>query len=357
MEEQEARFVWIAGGGNNTMLFAGAKFKVHDHSVALPATNSSASEFVLLQVDHRARDFSDMPFDGETAYSNEFVCIPADFSFRPARVTPKPHVRGPQTATVKDGPDNLGRVKVQFPWAPDEQSCWARVAQSWAFNQMGTQFLPRMDSEVVVDFVDGNPDRPIIVGMVYNGKNKLPFAVPANKTQSGVRGANWGDAGVRDKSNELRFEDRSGSEEVYLHAQKDCRRVVANDDSLTVEGGDRKVLVQKGDVTETVELGDRKLVVKQGNVTQTLDLGNHSTKLSIGNHELKLNVGASKTEAMQSITFKVGGNSVTIDQTGISIKGLMVKIEGQVMLDLKSVMTTVNGNAMLTLKGGITMVN
>jgi type VI secretion system secreted protein VgrG len=339
MEEQEVPLVWIVGASHYVALQPGAKFKLQDHSLALPASGASTDSYALVRVEHRAHDFSDMPFDGETRYSNDFVCIPAELAFRPARVTARPRIRGPQTATVTDGPDDLGRVKVKFPWAPTDSSGWARVAQSWAFNQMGTQFLPRIQSEVVVEFLDGDPDRPIIVGMVYNGKNKLPYSTPANKTQSGVRGANWDAAGAADKSNELRFEDRAGSEEVFFHAQKDFRRVVKNDDKLTVEQGNRTVNIKMGDVTEK------------------LDMGNYSAKLSVGNHEVKLDAGASKVEAMQSITFKVGSNSITIDQTGVQIKGMMVKIEGQVMLQLKSPMTTVNGDGMLTLKGGITMVN
>ena len=339
MEEQEATFVWITGKSSQPALQSGAKFKIKEHSIALPAANATADSYVVIRVAHRARDFSDMPFDGETGYSNEFVCIPAELGFRPPRVTAMPQIRGPQTATVTDGPDEFGRVKVKFHWADGEPSGWVRVAQSWAFNQMGTQFLPRVDSEVVAEFLDGDPDQPIIVGMVYNGKNKLPFSTPANKTQSGMRGANWGDPGTVDKSNELRFEDRSGSEEIFLHAQKDFRRVVANDDALTVEQG------------------NRTLKINMGNVIETLDMGDYSTKLSLGNHDVKLDAGKSTIEALQSITLKVGGNSVTIDQTGVQIKGLMVKIEGQAMLDAKAPMTTVNGDGMLTLKGAITMVN
>jgi type VI secretion system secreted protein VgrG len=290
-------------------------------------------------------------------------------------VTPKPQIRGPQTAIVTDTPDSHGRAKVKFPWLPAEQSCWVRVAQNWAFNQMGTQFLPRIESEVVVEFLDGDPDRPLIVGMVYNGKNKLPYSLPANKTQSGLRGANWDQAGAADKSNELRFEDRSGQEEVFIHAQKDFRRVVKNDDKLTVEGGNRDVQVNKGNVTETLDMGNYTLRLKQGNfeetldmgthkvqlkmgdLTQTLDLGNYTTKLSVGNHELKLTAGASKVEALQQIEMKVGANSIKIDQMGVTIKGLMVKIEGQMMLDIKGLMTQVNADAMLTLRGAITMIN
>jgi type VI secretion system secreted protein VgrG len=240
---------------------------------------------------------------------------------------------------------------------------------------MGTQFLPRKDSEVVVEFLNGDPDHPIIVGMVFNGKNAPLYDLPDNKTQSGVRGANWGSAGTADTSNELRFEDKEGSEEIYLHAQKDYRTVVANNDTLTVEQGDRSVEVKTGNdshkVTQgnrSVEItagsdtlklsqGDRKVELSAGNLTEKLSVGNHSTQLSAGNHEVKCSAGGSTVEAMQSITLKVGGNSVTIDQTGITIKGIMVSVEGQAKLDLKSPMTTVNGDGMLTLKGGITMIN
>jgi type VI secretion system secreted protein VgrG len=310
---------------------------------------------VVLSVDHACRDFSGCAFEGPTEYSNEFTCMPADLGFRPERVTPKPRITGPQTATVTEGPDDFGRAKVRFHWLCDDTSCWTRVAQNWAYNQMGTQFLPRKDSEVVVEFLGGDPDRPLIVGMVYNGSNKLPFDVPA--TQSGFRGANLGEAGVADKSNELRFEDREGSEEIYLHAQKDFRRVVVNDDVLTVEQGNRTVDVKQGNLEVTVDLGDYSTKVKTGDHSTEVSIGNHGTKVSVGNHQLKVDVGSSSVEALQSITLKVGQNSLTIDQTGISIKGLMVKVEGQVMLDMKSPITTVKADAMLILKGGITMVN
>jgi type VI secretion system secreted protein VgrG len=193
--------------------------------------------------------------------------------------------------------------------------------------------------------------------MVYNGKNKLPFSVPDNKTQSGIRGANWDAAGVADKSNELRFEDKSGSEEIYIHAQKDFRRVVYHDDLLKVDTGNRTLQIVQGNVSETVDQGNKSLQVKQGNLDQKLDQGNYSIKLSMGDHTLKLDMGQSTTDAMQSITLKVGGNSIVIDQTGITIKGIMVSIEGQAMLEAKSPMSTVKGDGMLTLKGGITMIN
>ncbi len=366
MEEQETKVVAISGNSTCVAAQAGAKFKVKNHTVDLPAANNTSDTYVLVRVEHHLRDFNGVPWDGKTEYSNDFICIPTDFVFRPERRTPKPQIRGPQTATVSDGPDDMGRARVKFPWYPDDQSCWMRVAQSWAYNKMGTQYLPRINSEVVVEYLDADPDRPIIVGMVYNGKNALPYAVPANKTQSGIRGANWGDAGVADTSNELRFEDSSGSEEIYLHAQKDFRRVVTHSDTLTVEQGDRTIEIQKGNVSETLDTGNHATKLSQGNctlelstgdLTETLDAGNHTTTLSAGNHSVKLNAGASSVDAMQSITLTVGSNSITIDQTGVTIKGMMVSIQGQVQAELKSTMTTVNGDGMLTLKGGITMIN
>jgi type VI secretion system secreted protein VgrG len=157
--------------------------------------------------------------------------------------------------------------------------------------------------------------------MVYNGNNMPPFAVPDNKTQSGIRGANWGDAGAADVSNELRFEDASGSEEIYLHAQKDFRRVVQHDDTLSVQ------------------TGNRTIDIAQGNYSMTLDLG------------------AASTTAEQSITLTVGASSIKLDQTGITIKAPMISVEGDIQVDVKAPMITVDADATLTLKGGITMIN
>jgi type VI secretion system secreted protein VgrG len=366
IEEQETKVVAISGTGTSAMMKAGAKFKVKNHVVDLPAANATADTYALIRVEHRLRDFNGAPFDGVSEYSNDFVCMPTDFAYRPPRVTPRPQIRGPQTATVSDGPDEYGRAKVKFPWFADEQSCWIRVAQSWAFNKMGTQFLPRMNSEVVIEYLEADPDKPLITGMVFNGKNKLLYDLPSNKTQSGVRGSNWGDPGTAGTSNEIRFEDLSGSEDMYVHAQKDFHRIVVNDDSLEVQQGDRKLEIKQGDVTETVDMGDHatkltqgdlSVELTQGDLTHKLTTGDHSTQLTAGNHEVKLTAGASTIEAMQGITLKCMGNSITIDPSGVTIKGLMVSVEGQVMLSLKGLMTSVNADGMLTLKGAITMVN
>ncbi|HWA63946.1 MAG TPA: type VI secretion system tip protein TssI/VgrG [Caulobacteraceae bacterium] len=330
MAEHEAQMVWVAATSTSPSVEAGTKFKVVDHTIDLPQSGQTSDTYVVVRVDHRARDASGMPFDGDRGYDNSFSCIPADFDYRPPRVTARPHIQGPQTGVVTDGPDEFGRSKVKFPWEGEGVSRWCRVAQVWAYNKMGSQFLPRIDSEVVVVFEHGDPDHPIIVGQVYNGNNKLPFDVPGNKTQSGIRGANWGSDGVPDTSNELRFEDKAGAEEIYIHAQKDMRRVIVNDDNLKVEQGNRTLEISMGNVSETVKMG---------------------------NHDLKVNMGESSVDAMQSITLTVGQSSVKLDQMGVTIKGMMISIEGQISVDVKGLMTTVKGDAMLTLKGGITMIN
>ncbi len=328
MEEHEASVLWVYGATDHCQLENGYKFAAPNHDLDLPG-GGTVSNYVAIRVEHRARDVSQLPFEGAVSYQNDFVAIPSDASYRPPRVTPRPFIQGPQTAIVTDTPDEFGRCKVRFPWE-QEVSRWTRVAQPWAYNTMGTQWFPRIDSEVVVDFENGDPDHPIVVGQLYNGKNKPPFDVPANKTQSGFRGANWGDAGTADVSNELRFEDKAGSEEIYIHAQKDMRRVVVNDESLKVEQGNRTIKVE------------------MGNVTQTIDKGNY---------DLNITMGEQTVDAMQQIKLTVGQSSITIDQTGVTIKGMMIKIQGDISAEMTSTMTKVNGDAMLTLKGGLTMIN
>ena len=350
MGERDAQAVLVAATSDNCLTEVGRRFSVGDRSadMATALPTGDAQSYVVSHVVHSASDFNEMPFDGEEVYSNTFYCLPSDFDFRPPRTTPMPVVRGPQTATVTDGPDDYGRAKVQFHWDDGEVSRWVRVAQVWAFNAMGTQFLPRIGSEVVVDFLEGDPDQPIIIGMVYNGKNAQLYETPAHKTQSGIRGANWGEAGAADKSNELRFEDDAGSEEIYIHAQKDFRRVVVNDDALTVEQGNRTIKIQTGDVSETLD---------QGDYTTKLTQGDHATTLSLGDHSLKMDAGSSTIEAMESITLKVGDNSITIDQTGVSISGIMISLQGEATIDADAPMVSASADGMLSLDGGVVMIN
>src|SRR5262249_46183239 len=168
------------------------KFKMKDHE----CKDEQGKSWVLLSTNHIASDYSHAAGEGgapEPDYSNSFTCMPSSRVYRPPRVTPKPIVYGPHTAFVT-GPsgeeihtdsDGYGRIRVRFHWEREgKDSMWSRVSQSWAGKQWGTQFIPRVGMEVIVEFLEGNPDRPIVTGCVYNADYMPPYSLPANKTQS-----------------------------------------------------------------------------------------------------------------------------------------------------------------------------
>jgi type VI secretion system secreted protein VgrG len=265
-------------------------------------------------------------------------------------------------------------VKVRFFWdhrseATDALDVWARVIMPWAGNGWGAQFIPRVGTEVAVAFVDGDPDRPIVVGGLYNS-NMSPIYSSSDKTKSGFRTRSSLKGGTSDFS-EYTFDDKKGSELVYEQAQKDLKTYVKNDQTLTIDNC-RMVTVKKDETVDiqnnqtitvkqdhslTVSQGNRTIEVQQGNNSLTIDMGNHTTDVKMGNVSLKADLGQISNEAMQSIEMKVGENSITIDQTGVTIKGLMVTVQGQVQTQIQGTMTQVNGDAMLQLQGGITMIN
>lgn len=363
-----------------------------------------------------------------SGYDNRFAGIPAATKYRPPRVTPKPFVQGPQTAIVVDEsssgtqeeiwPDKYGRVRVRFFWDRDGKfACWVRVGQTWAGKSWGQIWIPRTGDEVIVDFLEGDPDQPIIVGSVYNADNMPPFALPANKTQSGLvtRSTPKGESA---NFNMLRFEDKKGSEEVMLHAERtlttevevDENRAVGNNrtttiakddtktikkgnESTTIEEGNQVLELQKGDRNVTLDEGDQTTQLEKGDVNVVLQQGDHATFMKEGNHSLlieqgndtvelktgdqqitlkmgdqtvslgmgnqntKLDLGKISSQAMQGIELKVGQSSIVIDQMGVHIKGMMVELEGQIQTSVKGMMTQINGNAMVQVQGAITMIN
>ncbi len=218
----------------------------HTFTLAEHPRESFDVKYVVTRVAHRGRNAeAHAPMEdgaAELLYENAFEVIPADTLFRPPRVTRRPHVHGVQTAMVV-GPageeiyvDQSCRVKVQFHWdrlgkKDDKSSCWIRVAQTWASASFGAMFIPRINDEVVVTFLEGDPDQPLIVGSIYHGTNVPPYALPGNKTRSTIKSNSSPGGGG---SNELRFEDKKGSEEVFLHAQKDWTIGVENDKNQTV---------------------------------------------------------------------------------------------------------------------------
>jgi type VI secretion system secreted protein VgrG len=327
-----------SGGGesDSARLVPGFQFELSDHP--REALNAKYALTEVYQTGEQPQVLEERAGGAGQVYTNRFECVPADTDFRPPRLTPKPVVEGVQTAIVV-GPsgeeiytDEFGRVKVHFHWdrlgAPDDtSSCWIRVSQTWAGAAWGAIHIPRIGQEVIVDFVEGDPDRPIITGRVYHGTNRPPYALPDNKTQSGVKSnTSTGGGG----SNELRFEDKAGSEEVFLHAQKDLTVAVENDRTHTVGGNDKLHVTKKQEVT--VDGDEGASFTATGNVSVST-----AAEFSL--------------TAASKITLTVGGSSITIDGGSISLHSAAVHITGTTTIDGE---TTVNGKTSIT---GATSVN
>jgi type VI secretion system secreted protein VgrG len=369
LEEREAPVLTISGMSNCRSMVSGFKFDVKEHY-----RRDVNQTYVLTSLKQMMDTSSyDAGAQDRVDYSNQFEAIPFSVPYRPPLKTQKPRIYGVQTAVVV-GPsgeeiyvDKYGRVKVQFFWdrigqKNENSSCWIRVSQNWAGKAWGAIQIPRIGQEVIVEFLEGDPDRPIITGRVYNADQTVPYTLPDNMTQSGVKSRSTKN-GSTDNYNEIRFEDLKGSELILVHAEKDLTTEVENDETRTV-GHDRTSTIEnnetktvkKGDETITIETGKQTITI-QGNQTLTIKQGNQSTTLNMGNQSTKVDLGKIETEAMQSIELKVGQSSIKIDQMGVTIKGMTINIEGQVQVQVKGLMTQVNGNAMLTLKGGLTMIN
>lgn len=381
----------ISGDGTCRSFTAGYSFTLTGH----PRDDANAN-YVLRRIAHA----------GELRnYRNSFEAFPATATFRPPRVTRKPRIAGSQTAIVvgKSGEeiwtDKYGRIKVQFPWDQlgkndENSSCWIRVAQGWAGKSWGAMFLPRVGQEVVVSFLDGDPDRPLITGSVYNGQQPTPYAMPDEQTKSTVK-SNSSKNGTG--FNELRFEDKTGSEEIYIHAQKDMKvdildsltttvtnnrtvTIQEKDDSLTVTKGNRGVTVSQGNETLTVSQGDRVIAVSKGkethSVQSTRDLtitGNEShtnkadfTQTVTGNYTLKV-TGTLTIQSTGDLTLKTDGALNIQSGTSLGVKsgtdlsasaGTGLSLKGGTTMEIKgSASGTVDGGGMLTVKGGMVKVN
>jgi len=342
MEEEEAPYGEIDGHGTCRHFAPGARFSLVKHNIA-----SEQGNYTVVTTQHRAADYTGfVGQDSPSYYANSFSCLPGKALFRPPRLAPKPVVHGPQTAVVV-GPageeiycDKYGRVKVQFHWDryghKDEQSsCFIRVAQWLAGPQWGAIFTPRIGMEVIVDFLEGDPDRPIIVGTMYNADNMPPYSLPGNKTQSGFKSRS-SLTGTAANFNELRFEDKKGEEDIVFHAEKDYHRSVEHDDDLQV--GNNQTIKIHQDRTETVEQGDDTITIQRGD------------------RSIEVSLGSSTLEAMQSITLKVGMSSIVIDQASITLSAMNINIQGQLAVNIQGMVTTVTGSAVLTLGGGILIV-
>lgn len=315
MEAEEAPIDTIEAVSDCSTFYAGGKFKLTKH-----AAKNEKDNYIITGIYHRA--FENSYFtgsEGQSEYGNNFVCIPEKVHYRPARLHNKPIMKGPQSALVT-GPsgeeiyiDKLGRIKVQFMWDQygkknESSSCYLRVVQSWSGDSWGTSFIPRIGQEVIVNFLDGDPDRPLVTGTVYNGDNKPPYP---SKTQSGIK-THSTKGGSTSNYNELRFEDLKGSEEIFIQAEKDLNTLIKDNHTRTLKKGNETIKVAKG---------NRKLSVKK--------------KISTDAQNIVI-------EGKSSIELKVGGSSIKMTPAGIVIKSTKVDVKG---------------SAMVAIKGGITKIN
>lgn len=347
-------------------------------------TKAPKQNFVVTEVRHRATDHSQLRSGsgGEESYSGTLVLVDVRRTWMPQARHPRPVMAGLYSAKVT-GPageqihvDEWGRIKVKFRWdrlSPDTEasSCWLRVMQAAGGAWGGTWFLPRVDDEVLVAFMDGDPDRPLVTGAVYGKDAKPPFLPGTNRAQQGIRTRSYKSTSS-DDANILRFEDKKGSEEILVHAQKDLNIEVEHDETRKVEhdrtttvGHDqtttvknaRTATVKDSHDTLTVEKGNRSATIKMGNDTVTVEMGNETHTIKMGNLTMTCSLGAITLEAMQSITLKVGQSTVVVDQKGITTKGMLIQDEAQVMHQTKAVMIKEEASAMVQVQGGIVMVN
>lgn len=335
--EREAYQKTLTGKSQIKAFLAGGKFSMTEHQ-----RSDLNQDYILHRVSIDA---------SPERYANTFDALPASVTFRPTRKTKPPRIAGTQTAVVV-GPageeiytDKYGRVKVQFHWDQEgkndeKSSCWIRVAHGWAGKGWGIIFNPRIGQEVVVDFLEGDPDRPLITGMVYNAQEVVPYDLPDNQTRSTIKTHSSKES--EDGYNELRFEDKKGEEEIFVHAEKDYNIRVENDrvevvknDLVEVVHNNRQIFVEKpdpssdkADVAKKPEMDSEAidtLVVKGGNRKITVK----------GDDKFEKHENDGKFDHIVGKTFSltVKGDTITIEATGsqgsgdIIIKGKTISLE------------------------------
>ncbi len=373
VEELHARYATASGFGTMSGLATGYRFTLKEH----PRKDQNREHIVVstrMNLRHAGYESGN---DGEASYTCQFTALDSREVFRPQRITPKPVVPGPQTALVV-GPagdeihtDVHGRIKVQFHWdrlgkKDQNSSCWIRVASPLAGKGFGMVTLPRIGHEVVVEFLEGDPDRPLVTGSVYNGENVPPYALPANATVSTLKSRS-SKGGAASNFNELRFEDKKGSEHLWLQAEKDQSHLVKNnlvvsighDENLTI-GHDRNEtigrvqqltvgshLVQTIGGASSVSIGsDMALTIgSDQNVSVGSDINveatgdsSHKTGKDMhvtagmnyaveGGMDIHLTAGMNVViEAGMSLTLKAGANSIVFTPAGVSITGTMIML-------------------------------
>jgi type VI secretion system secreted protein VgrG len=279
IEEEECQRVLVAGSGTCAGFTPGYKFDLLEH----PRQTNNKS-YVLTRVAHQAQEPGYRSETAEFSYENRFTCIPAAVPFRPTRRTLRPVVEGVQTAEVvgvageEIYTDKYGRVKVQFHWdregkKDENSSCWIRVSHPWAGKGWGSVSIPRIGQEVVVDFLEGDPDQPIITGRVYNADRMPPYALPAGGVVSGLKtNSTKGGGGY----NEMSMDDTKGKEKITIHAQYDMGTTVEHDDTQSVINN--RTISVDGTHTEKIKK-DTSIEITEGNLSHTVTTGTGTFKV------------------------------------------------------------------------------
>jgi type VI secretion system secreted protein VgrG len=332
IEEEQTPLIVISGSSACSGFTPGYRFDLRDHY-----RRDFNKSYALTYVSHTASQGNNYRSSAESAveafyYANQFQCVPHPTPFRPPRVTPRPFVRGSQTAMVV-GPageeiyvDKYSRVKVQFHWdregkRDENSSCWIRVSQNWAGKRWGGIFIPRIGQEVIVDFLEGDPDQPIITGRVYNGESMPPFELPEKMVVSGVKTQTHKGQGY----NELSMDDTAGNEQITIHAQYDMGTTVEHDDTQTVHNN--RTITVNGTHTETIKK-DTIITITEGPYTLDVQANTHT-------HHVKQNVFEWYDADQQ-----------TVVQNNISTQ----TVTGQIYVDAKTQITLHCGASLLIMK-------
>lgn len=378
MESIEASHSQVSATSDYPNLSPGYSFKVGRH----PDDVEAKKKYVISSIVHHATEGAYRAGDeGAFSYSNEFQCIPEETVLRPIKTRSKPYIAGSQTALVV-GPsseeiytDKFGRIKVHFFWdrlgkKDENSSCWIRVAQSWSGKKWGAQFLPRVGQEVLISFMEGDPDRPIVVGSVYNAEQMPTYDLPANKATSGIKTRSTKGGGT-ENYNELRFVDDKGKELVYIHAEKDEQEVIENNQDVNI-GNDQNIAVGN-DSSESIGNDCSQSV---GN-DKTLSVGaNHSESVgkvmsvSVGENR-SLDVGKSHTitvaddqtesigknsslDVGKDLTENVGGkhSEQVAKEYALSAKKILLSADDEITIKVGKAKISMKKNGDITISGG-----
>jgi type VI secretion system secreted protein VgrG len=382
MEAEAAQSLTIHGSSGCRNFVAGHKFTLDRHF-------DGDGDYVLVSVTHEASIgsvYRTGSTGGDMTYSNAFTCIPYQLPYRPPRRTPKPFVQGVQNALVTGPPgeeifpDKYGRVKVQFYWDREgkkdaNSSCWLRVGTMWAGKGWGSINIPRIGQEVIVAFVEGNPDEPVIVASVYNRETMPTNKLPDKKVVCGLRSNTHKGKGY----NEMSMDDTAGKEKITIHAQYDMDTTIEHDESHTVKTGDRTIKVETGKHTETIK-GDTKITIQTGKYEHAVSTGTadykvkgalteycdttQDTKIK-GNititsvtGDILLHTGPSKLLLKNDGSIELSGVSIAIKGTEkVGIAGKSIASEAGNDHTISGILVVSKGSTSNTVQGGMVMLN